>query len=149
MNDHHNDRDEPSTDQGACPLSFADLVDALRTQAAGGYAVEASVELLIEHGNWLRRNDFVRCIDVQATFDHCALMASVDWDAVYAGNLVASSSEEQILALASELAGHDSGRPLDQLLCGLDDTNLGRVVRAVLHAAGRPGALPAGPLRPM
>jgi hypothetical protein len=141
--DHHHPEETtiPMTDhycnRSDCPLSFDDLAEALRAQARGAYAPEASVELLIDHGTWLRRNDFIRRVDLQPTFDHCALMASVDWDAVHAANLVASSSEEQILAIASELAGHDTGQPLDQLLCGLDETNVLRVVRAVVHAAGK------------
>jgi hypothetical protein len=140
MTDHHtdhtHDHDHDADAYGAdfrkngcgCPLTFDDLAEALRFQANGCYAAEASVELLVDHGTWLRRNDFVRLINIAATYDHAALMAAVDWDAVHAANLAASSSEEQILALASELAGHD--------------TNIVRVMQAVLSATGRHGHLP-------
>jgi hypothetical protein len=131
MTDHHDDID-------ARTLTFDQLADALRTQARGSYSHEASVDLLIDHGRWLRRNDFVDRIDIQVSYDGCALFASVDWDGVRDADLVASDSETQILDIAAELAGHDSGRPLAHLVTGLDATNIARVIHAVLSANGRP-----------
>ncbi|MHB1533092.1 MAG: hypothetical protein ACYC1D_00460 [Acidimicrobiales bacterium] len=108
---------------------------ALLAQAEGAYAAEAAVGLLIEHRSWLARADFVRFVDVAHSFhDDRVVMASVDWEAALAANLAASSSETQMLAVAAELAGVDTGRSLQDLLGGLDRTNTTLVIRAVLHA---------------
>jgi hypothetical protein len=132
------DHDDHDHEINARTLTLDQLADALRTQARGSYSHEASVELLIDHGGWLRRNDFLDRIDIQVSFDRCALFASVDWDAVGDAYLPASDSETQILDIVAELAGHDSGRPLANLVTGLDATNIARVIHAVLSANGRP-----------
>ena len=111
------------------------LAAALPAQAEGSYAAEAAVGLLVEHRSWLARADFHAFIDLATSFrDDRVSMASVDWEAALAADLPASSSETQMLAVASELAGIDTGRSLQELLCGLDRENTTLVIRAVLHA---------------
>jgi hypothetical protein len=111
------------------------LAAALAAQAEGSYAAEAAAGLLIEHRSWLARADFRAFVDVAFSLgDDGVLMASVDWEAAIAANLPASSSEAQMLAVAAELAGVDTGRSLQDLLCGLDRANTTLVIRAVLHA---------------
>ena len=108
---------------------------ALLAQAEGSYSAEAAVGVLIEHRSWLARADFISFIEVAPSLgDERVLMASVDWEAAFAANLPASSSETQMLAVAAELAGVDTGRSLQDLLCGLDWANTTLVIRAVLHA---------------
>lgn len=102
--------------------------------AAGSYADEAAVELLIAHGTWLHRDDFLaRCVE----YDHDGSrpVAWVDWDAIAAflDDTGCSSSEARMLRLAAELAGIDTGRPLADLLSGLDDRNSLLVVDAIAH----------------
>ena len=59
--------------------------------------------------------------------------------AVESGVLPCSSSERQLLLIAASIA---EGRPVDlrEALSGLDETDTGLVVRAVVHAAGHGGA---------
>lgn len=128
------------------------LAAALLAQAEGAYSAEAAVGVLIEHRSWLTRADFVRFVDVTpSSRDNQVLMASVDWEAVLVANLPASSSETQMLAVAAELAGVDTGRSLQDLLGGLDRANTTLVIRAVLHAQRGADAPPvtATPFRPV
>lgn len=119
------------------------LVAALVAQAEGSYASEAAVGLLIEHRSWLVRADFVCFVDVAPSLrDDRVLMASIDWEAALAANLPASSSEIQMLAVAAELAGVDTGRSFQDLLCGLDRANTTLVIRAVVHAQRGANATP-------
>jgi len=119
------------------------LVVALLARAEGSYAAEAAVGLLIEHGSWPARADFHASVDVGPSLgDDRVLTASVDWKAAIAANLPASSSEAQMLAVAAELAGVDTGRTLQDLLCGLDRANTTLVIRAVLHAQRGANATP-------
>jgi len=124
-------------------LSYDGLVAALRAGAEGSYSAEAAVELLIAHGSWLRRSDFLRgAIEVTPAVAHTGQRhAFVDWHAGLAADLPASSSERQILAVAAELAGVDSHRTLGDLVTGLDDTNITLVICAVLHARSGRGAI--------
>ncbi len=119
------------------------LAAALLAQAEGSYAAEAAVGLLIEHGSWPARADFHAFVDVGPSLgDDRVLMASIDWEAALGAHLPASSSETQMLAVAAELAGIDTGRTLQDLLCGLDRANTTLVIRAVLHAQRGANATP-------
>ena len=119
------------------------LAAAMLAQAEGSYAAEAAVGLLVEHGSWPARADFHAFVDVGPSLgDDRVLMASVDWEAAIAANLPASSTEAQMLAVAAELAGVDTGRTLQDLLCGLDRANTTLVIRAVLHAQRGANATP-------
>jgi hypothetical protein len=117
-----------------------DLVAAARVWAKGLLGLEAAVGLLIGHGTWLARADFVAAA---VTFGCDGItgetVALVDFEAALAarraGALPCSSSEEQVLALAASIA---TGVPvaLGDLVSGLDEDNAVRVAAAVLHAAG-------------
>lgn len=116
-------------------LTTATIADLLRRRATGSYADEAAVELLIAHGVWLERRDFLTaCVD----YDHDGHDPVVwaDWHTVpaFLESAPCSTSEARVLRLAAELAGIDTGRPLADLLCGLDDRNSGLVVGAIAHA---------------
>ena len=90
----------------------------LRAWAAGLYPSEAAVELLIAHGGWLRRRDFLASL-VDAVDDgwgprgQVVPMASIDWERVegFLAQAHASSSEAALLRLAASLAGAE-GAPV-------------------------------------
>jgi hypothetical protein len=69
------------------------------------------------------------------------MMAAIDWPAsaaaLNAGELPCSSGERRILQLAASLAGH-APAVLGNAVTGLDDHSLRMLVKAVLHASGRP-----------
>jgi hypothetical protein len=116
------------------PLDLDQLADCLRANAAGYFPSEAATELLIGHANWLRRDDFLTaCVD----YDHDGTtpVVWIDWAAVptFLATAPCSSSEARILCLVAELEGEDTGRPLVDLLSGLDDTNSRLVLDAVAH----------------
>ncbi|HEX6238916.1 MAG TPA: hypothetical protein VFZ68_17075 [Acidimicrobiales bacterium] len=116
-------------------LTTDTLVALLRRRAAGSYADEAAVELLIAHATWLGRRDFLTtCVDYDHDGHHPVVW--VDWHAVpgFLDRAPCSASEARILRLAAELSGIDTGTPLADLLCGLDDRNRGLVVDAIRHA---------------
>jgi hypothetical protein len=103
------------------------------------FCAEAAVELLIGHGSWLLRDDFVGgFVEFFGGVDDQE-MAVVDWPgairALDGGDLPCSSSEEQMLRLAASIT---EGVPVDlrDAVCGLDATNAALAARALLHAAG-------------
>jgi hypothetical protein len=115
-------------------LSTDTIAALLRHRAAGSYADEAAVELLIAHGTWLNRPDLLTaCVE----YDHDGhdAVVWVDWHAVpaFLESAPCSGSEGRVLRLVTELSGVDTGRPLADLLCGLDDRNSALVVDAVAH----------------
>jgi hypothetical protein len=117
------------------------LPAALRASAAGLFASEAAVNLLIGHRYWLTRPGFAaEYIHTSTAITDGTATAAVCWpEAVAAldrGQLAGSGSENRILRLAASLA---DGIPLDlqDALSSLDDTNLQHVVTAIRHAAGR------------
>jgi hypothetical protein len=104
--------------------------------------VEAAVELLIAHGWWLFREDFLEiAVEFGQTTADGTVLAAVDWEAAVAdldsGRLPCSSSEGQMLRLAASIA---DGTLLDlrSALSGLDESNAALAAAAVLHAAGWP-----------
>lgn len=107
---------------------------ALRAGAEGLYALEAATGLIIAHGTWLARDDFVRFIH------HGADTAAIDWEAVISaldgGGLPSSAGERRMLRLAASLADRASVS-LGEAITGIDDRNVGLLVMAVLHASGR------------
>lgn len=140
-----------------------ELAALLRIGAQGDRPAEAAVELLIGHGVWLRRSDFVSaCVTVES--GRAGSAAFIDWPAAVcaldAGELPCSSSEASVLRIAAGLGGV----PVDlrARLCGLDANNILLVADAVLHANGTPGralarlfgaqsprTTPRGPARPI
>ena len=117
------------------------LPAALRACAAGLYPDEASVELLIGHGGFLRRRDFGAFVRTGTSItDGTTEMAQVDWDAaitaLHAGRLPVSGGERRILQLAASIA---AGIPvsLRDAIPGLDNRNLQLVITAIQHTAGQ------------
>jgi len=112
----------------------------MRAWAKGLLCLEAAVELLIGHGAWLFRGDFLD-VAVEPAWEvfSARVMAAVDFEAaaaaLVAGVLPCSSGEGRVLRLAASIA---AGVPVDlrEALTGLDGANSGLVAAAVLHAAG-------------
>ncbi len=116
----------------------------MRAGAAGLYCAVAAVELLIGHGWWLHRDDFVAgFVEVVAALGDGMPMAFVDWSRATAclerGRLACSSGEGQVLRLCASLA---EGVPVDlaEALTSLDAPMVVLAARAVLHAGGCPEA---------
>ncbi|MEV2276173.1 hypothetical protein AB0I72_11345 [Nocardiopsis sp. NPDC049922] len=120
------------------------LIEGLRAWADGFAADRAAVELLITHGAWLSRADFLtRCVDIVPTeelIDPDTPVAIIDWERVirylegWEGGLPASSSEVAVLAVAASIG---AGHPVDlrDALLGLDATNTAAVATALVTAA--------------
>jgi hypothetical protein len=111
------------------------LAALLRATAEGHYAHEAATQLVYRHRSLLTRADFlVACVEYD--HDSTAPVAWIDWTAVvdFAAHGPLSGSEARILRLAAELAGHDTGQPLDELFASLDDANARLVLDAIAHA---------------
>lgn len=102
--------------------------------------LQAAVELLIGHRQWLWRGDFgdvaLRWAGHVFTGER---LVTVDFvaavEAVLAGVLPCSADERQILLIAASIA---EGIPVDlrDALTGLDEAGVGLVVGAVAQAAG-------------
>jgi hypothetical protein len=125
-------------------LTPADLAPMLQAWAGGLLPSEAAVGLLIAHGYWLRRTDFLTRL-VDAVDDGwgprgaVTPMAAIDWPNVtaFSTQVAASSSELTILRLAASLAGVVVPYSLLELTSGLDKTNQGHVLDALAHRFGR------------
>jgi hypothetical protein len=118
------------------------LPAALRAAAEGLYALEAATGLIIAHGTWLARDDFARFV-LRGTGT-----AAIDWEAavsaLHAGELPSSGGERRILLLSASLADQ-APVSLGDAITGIDDSSVGLLVKAVLHASGR-RQFPAGSL---
>lgn len=131
------------TDIDPTTLTPAQLEPMLRAWAAGLYPSEAAVELLIAHGAWLRRRDFLASL-VDAVDDgwgprgQVVPMASIDWERVegFLAQAPASSSEAALLRLAASLAGAVGGSSLLAMTSSLDEANAGWVLEALAHRFG-------------
>lgn len=119
-------------------LSAAQLVEALRAYARGIPPVEAAVGLVIEHGRWLTREEFLRHVAVRpARHASHALMAVPDWDALctIADDLEIPHSWAALLTVAVELASAlDTGWRFQEMVGGLDQADTVLVLRALFHA---------------
>ena len=124
-------------------LPTSRLALALRATARGSYGTEAAVELLIGHGTWLRRNDFLNHVVEYGndTGGTAITHAWIPWEDIptFLTRARCAGSEARILRLATELAGVDSGVPLVELLAQLDDTNAALVLDAIAHVLTRGG----------
>ena len=117
------------------------LAAALRVWAKGLFSAEAAVELLIGHGSWLYREDFLDiAVESGRGITSGAVMAVVDWEAAVAaleaGVLPCSGGEGRVLRIAASIG---EGVPVDlrEAVTGLDENNAVLAAAAVLHAAGR------------
>ena len=85
------------------------LAAALRAAAAGIHPDEAAAGLIISHGTFLRREDFLCHVETAACIGDGTPMAWIDWDAVIAaldgGRLPASGREKRIVRIAASLGG--------------------------------------------
>jgi hypothetical protein len=116
------------------------LSTALRAAAAGIRPDQAAAGLIISHGTFLHREDFLCHVETAACISDGTPMAWIDWDAVIAaldgGRLPASGGEKRIVRIAASLAaGHLVS--LRDAIPGLDHRNLGLVNAAIRRAAGR------------
>jgi hypothetical protein len=116
------------------------LAKAVRAGAAGLYSLEAACDLVIGSG-WLHRDDFSCFVStVTPVTDGATELAHIDWESVISsrddGLLPCGSGENRILRLAASIA---AGIPVDlnETLCGLDQSSIALVVRAVRHANGQ------------
>jgi hypothetical protein len=106
--------------------------------AKGLLCLEAAVGLLIGHGAWLWRQDFLDAA-VEMITEPGREMAFVDFtaaaDALTAGDLPCSAGERAVLQVAAGIA---AGCPvnLEDVLTSMDSANAALVADAVLHAAG-------------
>jgi len=114
---------------------------ALRAHAEGVYCAVAAVELLIGHGFWLCRADFVeRFVEFVGGARGQLAVALIDWqgavDALDAAGLACSSGQERVLRVAASLA---EGIPVDlgAAVSGLDALSIELVAAAVLAGNGR------------
>lgn len=107
----------------------------LRNYARGDRGVEAAVELLIAHGVWLTRSDFLTDCVAQGRHPDGDPYVWVDWEltTAFLDEAGCAASEARILCIAAELAGVDSGRTLADLLRSLDERNTCLVIAAVAH----------------
>ena len=108
--------------------------------AKGLFSTEAAVELLIGHGLWLCREDFLEiAVEFGRGIASGVVMAAVDFEvaarALEAGALPCSGGEGRVLRIAASMAG---GVPVDlrEAVTGLDENNAVLAAAAVLHAAG-------------
>ena len=117
---------------------FDELAAAMREWAKGLLCLEAAVGLLIGHGTWLYRQDFLDTAVEMVAGDGLE-MAFVDFaaaaGALKAGGLSCSPGEKAVLQVAAGIA---VGCPVDlqDALSCLDEANAALVAGAVLHAAG-------------
>ena len=108
-------------------LADSQLAAALNA-GAGDWSQQAAVELLVSNGSWMARWELRRAVEIVEHNDG-ELHGWVDWQEVDM-SAPASSGELRILELARSLGGVASPRPLSDLLVGLDDRNLARVLHA-------------------
>jgi hypothetical protein len=115
-------------------MTILSLPAALRAGSKGLYALEAATGLIIAHGTWLERDDF------SCFIRHGAATAAIDWEAAItaldAGDLPSSAGEKRMLRLAASLAdqAHVS---LGDAITGIDEHNVGILIKSVSHASGR------------
>ena len=110
----------------------------MRAWATGLLCLEAAVGLLVGHGAWLYRQDFLDAA-VEMITGPGREVAFVDFtaaaDALAAGGLPCSAAERAVLQVAASIA---AGCPvsLEDALASMDAANAVLIADAVLHAAG-------------
>jgi len=103
------------------------LVEQPGCLAAVTRAAAAAAGLIISHGTFLHREDFLCHVETAACISDGTPMAWIDWDAVIAaldgGRLPASGGEKRIVRIAASLAaGHQVS--LRGVIPGLDRQSL-------------------------
>jgi hypothetical protein len=122
-------------------MTDSQLQAALRAGAGGLYALEAGTGLLIAHGTWPAREDFRCFVHVADSItDPGSELASIDWEAAITaldvGGFPSSGGEKRMLQLAASLAGDIPVR-LGSAVTGIDNRNVGLLVKAIFHASGQ------------
>ena len=127
----------------ATTLQPAELAPMLHAWAGGHLPHEAATGLLLAHGHWLGRRDFLaRAVDAVddgwGPRGSIVPMAAVLWDTVpdFAETAPASRSELALLKLAASLAGTATGDSLLDLTSSLDHTNGAHLLDALAHSWG-------------
>lgn len=124
-------------------LTVTELTTALRAGAAGHYASQAAVELLIRHWTWLSRPAFLRaCVEPRDPTSNPAL--HVDWRAArsYAESIDGPASDRAVLLIAAqigtlpELDIPDSYPALGWLIPALGRADLDLILATIAHASG-------------
>lgn len=121
-------------------LTPSELAPMLRAWAEGVPSQEAAANLVISHGVWLQRPDFLHeCVVAVDNGMHGGTrvpMAAISWQkaAAYLEQAPASRTEVAVLRLACSIGGVDTGA-LGDLTSGLDPSNTARVLDAVAHGA--------------
>jgi hypothetical protein len=108
----------------------------------------AAAELLIGHGKWLYRDDFVaEFVEVVPALVDGTPMAFIDWPRVVSalanGRLSCSSGEGQLLRLCASLAD-GVAVDLSEALTSLDPPTVSLVAQAVLRVGGLPAPVDMG-----
>jgi len=115
-------------------MTTSSLQAALRAGADGRCAPDAGTGLIIARGAWAERCDFGCFIH------HGTGTAAIDWEAAIAaldaGALPGSGGEKRMLRLAASLADDIPVR-LGDAVTGIDQRNVGLLVKAILHACGQ------------
>jgi hypothetical protein len=124
------------------------LHDALHACAEGCPPEEAAVGLVIAHGVWLARDDFLTtCVDVEehaVTHRRSTTAADIDW---YAARVIAARAEADesaaaadvaVLRVAASIAIGDLGIAAGRL----DEHTIDLVMTAIAHVAGITGDFP-------
>jgi hypothetical protein len=121
------------------PMSSSELAYGLRAWADGDAARSAAVELLIRHGVWLTRADFIlAAVSVVSDAPESEPFATIDWETAYAtaSRLPCSPSEEAALRIACSLASRNCPVVLGEAVVRLDSHNRALVSAAILRAGG-------------
>src|SRR5438477_9252864 len=112
----------------------ATLPLAVALGVRGLLAHEAATGLIITQGVWLDRDDFARFVH------HGTGTAVIDWEAAIAaldaGDLPSSAGEKRMLRLAASLADQ-ALVSLGDAITGIDERNVGLLIRSVRLASGR------------
>jgi hypothetical protein len=113
--------------------SHQNIIAELRAFATGLPAYEAAIELLVAHGSHLRNPDFIdACVDTLDDGIHPPL-TWIDWGVAAALAAAGDHPADDIVILAAELAGVDTGRSLGDLLAAAAAADGPAVTAALTH----------------
>jgi len=114
------------------------LLCLLEDTAAGLCADTAAIDLLARHDHFLHQRAFRRFVATSTTMFGGQPAAVIRWvpavNALDAGLLPASTSEQAVLRIAASLGDDDIAVHLRQVLGSLDHTNITLVTRAITTA---------------
>ena len=112
-----------------CELTSSELGSALLAgSATAPLPFRAAVELVVEHGAWLKRDELLCAVRGVRWGDQ--VVATIDWSLIDLDDWE-DQGEYQILLLARLLAGVDSAWTIEHLLEGLTDEEWELAARAL------------------